>query len=287
MIPSNDLHWLDVINADRKTISNLESLPPSTFKHSPKRTTLPSLARSQSGLRQILLASNHESSNDAPPEAPPGPGGTRGECPKTPIAPFVLIPPALEEGNQAIGSIAYHNVDNVEPSIWFYLPYTAQDRAVREGVFKLQDGKGREDLMILRFTPNNPTPTFARIRLDSELINSEQWQAETTYRWSLRLNCEAEDGDITPVLIKGRIRTTAISPEVKSRLNAATTLEQRSQIYQQEELWYDWVQTLAEQGQESSSWSLFLESRFPGFENLAILQNTPISHEPITNSPLE
>ena len=159
------------------------------------------------------------------------PGTTRPET----TCPSVNLPlTALMANNGSdLTHVAY-------PTLWFYVPYTAaqvsrleflllnrqETETVYQTVIQLQENRPG----IIKVTVP-PQPQFAL-------------EPEQTYRWYLNLDCQPDRTTEPDLVVDGWMRRRLPSPNLQARVLA--TPERAHLIYQEEGLWYDAIDHLAQ-----------------------------------------
>lgn len=164
---------------------------------------------------------------------PPGKEGTgsRGNCiskqDKPPLTPI-------------IGSNQSQFTVKAYPTIWIYLPYTAQDAI--NGEFSLQDG----DTEIYHTRLKLPTKSgIVGINLPSTI---PALKVGKEYRWYFDINCShnvASDNSSTPVSVTGIVQRKLISEELERDLKIAKTPLEKIFVYAKHDIWYEAITELA------------------------------------------
>lgn len=181
-------------------------------------------------------------------------GGSRGACLVTDKpALTALVPPS------SVGATLAES-----PKLWFYVPYTlTSDRTVE---FVLKDDQNKTLY----------TTTFSSSDTPSGIISlsippTVSLATDKNYEWYLLIYCDAQNRDRF-VFVNGSIRRLE-RPELQNQL-VALSAEERTNLYTNEEVWYDAVNSLAEQMQVSpqdqnsrQAWTTLLQS--VGLEHLA------------------
>jgi hypothetical protein len=211
--------------------------------------TLPSLDSSglfasiQSNVSTVLSLNKLEE----PPDrgAPTGrePLGTRGSCQVSdrPFTPLLPLPNPEFSGYTLTG----------HPTFWFYVPYA--DRSERSGQFQLKHRDG--SLLYEAVFTLPPTPGFVRVSVPAitAALNFNQ-----PYRWSLILDCAAENDE--PSIVRHRGQITRISRSALVAQLATSTPLERIRLYRENQLWYDAAADLDKLSLGSESWNLLFQS---------------------------
>jgi hypothetical protein len=159
---------------------------------------------------------------------PPGKEGTgsRGDCiyqqNKPPLTSIV-------GGNQSYLTVKDY------PTIWVYLPYTAEEATSAE--FSLQDG----DIEVYRTRLKLPTKSgIIGITLPSTI---PALKVGKEYRWYFEINCSNSP---TPVSVTGVVEKKLISGELERSLKTAKTPLEKIFIYAKHDIWYEAITELAQ-----------------------------------------
>lgn len=165
---------------------------------------------------------------------PPGKEGTgsRGDCiyqqDKPPLTHLV-------GGNQS------HLTVKDYPTIWVYLPYTAQEAT--SGEFSLQDG----DIEVYRDRLKLPTKSgIVGITLPSTI---PALTVGKEYRWYFDINCSrnvSADNSPTPASVTGVVQRKLISVELERDLKTAKTPLEKIFVYAKHDIWYEAITELAQ-----------------------------------------
>jgi hypothetical protein len=148
-------------------------------------------------------------------------GGSRNDCPFISPPLTALIP--LSHWGKTVFE---------HPTLWFYVPYTPQQTPI--GEFVLQDEK-RNDIQRFSFSLAE-TPGFLSLTIPVKL------ELGKNYQWYFHIYCDSQKVS-TPFSVHGWIERTQINPQLISQLKTATLEEYW--LYQNEEIWYDAVNSLA------------------------------------------
>jgi Domain of Unknown Function (DUF928) len=171
------------------------------------------------------------------------PFGTRGPCEETPYPFTPLLPMASPEFSGY--TLAEY------PTFWFYIPYGG-DR-VSSGQFVLFDPAGDPFYVADLVLPN--TPGLVSLSLPT---SAPTMVVNQPYRWELTLYCVTETTEESEDLVSHTGFITRISnPDLVIQLSQATS-EERLQIYQENELWYDIFNLLEPIFPLSEEWKVVL-----------------------------
>jgi Domain of Unknown Function (DUF928) len=158
--------------------------------------------------------------------------GSRGDCiyqqDKPPLTRIV-------GGNQSQFTIKDY------PTIWVYLPYTAQEAT--NGEFSLQDG----DIEVYRTRLKLPTKSgIVGITLPSTI---PALKVGKEYRWYFDINCSlnvSADNSQTPASVTGIVQRKLISVELEKGLKTAKTPLENIFVYAKHDIWYEAITELAQ-----------------------------------------
>jgi Domain of Unknown Function (DUF928) len=199
---------------------------------------------------------------------PPGKEGTgsRGDCiyqqDKPPLTRIV-------GGNQS------HLTVKAYPTIWVYLPYTAQEAT--KGEFSLQDG----DMEIYRTSLKLPTKSgIVGISLPSKI---PALKVGKEYRWYFDINCSRHvsfDNSKTPASVTGVVERKLISVELERDLKTANTSLEKILVYAKHDIWYEAITDLAK--------LRLNEPNNPTFKKVwvELLKNEDLGLEQISQEPI-
>jgi hypothetical protein len=170
-------------------------------------------------------------------------GASRSTCPAVTTKLTALIPTAEVSTQRANGRT--HTTVNVfgqtvadRPVFWFYVPYTNQVANLTE--FVLQDATGKEIYKTPITLPQNPGVMAVRIPQDKPALESGK-----LYQWFFQYYC-APNKTSRPIFVNGWVQRIGLSADLKKQLTTATTLRERAQIYDKNNLWFDALTTLAD-----------------------------------------
>jgi hypothetical protein len=151
-------------------------------------------------------------------------GGSRGECPDTEIPLTVLMP----DSNFGLTTTE-------QPTLWFYLPYTADEVAF--GLFSLQTATGEDVGEPLDISLPSESPGFVSLTLPESL---KLETLETDYRWYLELYCGEDD---SPAYVSGWLQQVEPTPELSRQL--ADEKIASDTAYANATIWYDAISVIA------------------------------------------
>ncbi|MEB3280284.1 MAG: DUF928 domain-containing protein [Lyngbya sp.] len=153
--------------------------------------------------------------------------GTRGRCPGGVTA---LIP-ASNLGRTA----------SEQPTIYYYIPTSLQAVSLK---FELLD---EEDRILYEKVLENKDTEAGVIGLDlSEFEDAPTLEVNKNYHWYLTIRCEPDTSDPSgDIVIDGWINRVALSPTQLQQLESQPPSE-RLNLYAEEALWYETVNTLAQ-----------------------------------------
>jgi Domain of Unknown Function (DUF928) len=164
---------------------------------------------------------------------PPGKEGTgsRGDCiyrqDKPPLTRLV------GNSNQSQFTVKDY------PTIWVYLPYSAQEAT--NGELSLQDG----DIEVYRTSLKLPNKAgVIGINLPSTI---PALKVGKEYRWYFDINCShnGADNSPTPASITGVVQRKLISVELEKDLKTAKTALDKIFVYAKYDIWYEAITELA------------------------------------------
>lgn len=151
--------------------------------------------------------------------------GSRGDCPQVHVPLTALIP----TNDQGLTVAEY-------PHLWIFVPY--QSNNIASGEFVLQD-KQNNDVYRSNFTLSQ-APGIVNISLEK----AKPLQINQEYQWFFKLYCSQEKLS-SPLFVKGWVQRIAKNPQLEQKLATATTPQQRSTIYYENNIWYEAVTELA------------------------------------------
>ncbi len=179
---------------------------------------------------------------DRPPEREPA--GTRGPCEETdkPFTPLLPPPTSGFSGNTLTG----------HPTFWFYVPY--QTDSISSGKFSLEDQEGNSFYQTSFKLPQKPG--FVSVSIPTREKPLEKGKQ---YRWTFTLSCTSQDPTDSPrVWHKGTVQRVDM-PTLETRLKTAT-LEERINLYIENNIWYDAPTDLAKIQERSRTWRNLLRA---------------------------
>lgn len=165
---------------------------------------------------------------------PPGKEGTgsRGDCI------YKQDKPPL---TRIVGSNQSQFTVKDYPTIWVYLPYTAQEAT--NGEFSLQDG----DIEVYRTRLKLPTQSgIVGISLPSTIA---ALKVGKEYRWYFDINCSrhvSSDNSPTPASVTGVVQRKLISLELERDLKTAKIPLEKIFVYVKHDIWYEAITELAQ-----------------------------------------
>jgi Domain of Unknown Function (DUF928) len=184
-----------------------------------------------------------EPSDRGTPTDSGNPLGTRGNCPETDF-PFR---PLLPRTNAKFSGFTLSE----SPTFWFYIPY--QTNSITRGEFRLEDRERNLHAKIFLVLPQ--TPGFVSIPL--QLIE-KPLEKNKQYYWIFVLDCVArESSEPDRVWQDGWIERID-RPELEAQLQTAT-LEQRLNLYLDNQIWYDASKDLVEIRNFPPAWRKLLD----------------------------
>jgi hypothetical protein len=184
-------------------------------------------------------------------------GGSRGNCLTNNQQLVALIP-----------ETAIAKTTTTSPKLFFYIPETKQKNTVALE-FVLRD---RQDKLIYEtFLKTNEQSGIIAVDLPDS-VKATLLKTKENYHWYLSMICNPENRS-HDVVVEGWIQRVELEANIKKQLQFSQPLE-KAKIYQQQDIWYDALSTLAEekknsvlQPQVAMSWNKLLESI--GLGNLA------------------
>jgi hypothetical protein len=199
---------------------------------------------------------------------PPGKEGTgsRGDCisqqDKPPLTRIV-------GGHQSQFTVKDY------PTIWVYLPYTAQEAS--NGEFSLQDG----DIEIFRTRLKIPSKSgIVGVSLPS---NIPALKVGKEYRWYFDINCSrnlSSNNSSTPASVTGIVQRKLISVELERDLKTTKSLLEKVLVYAKHNIWYEAITELAQLRLNEPN-NLTFNTVWVGFLNNENFSLGKISQEPI------
>lgn len=152
-------------------------------------------------------------------------GAGRGNCPAVKPPLTALIP------TSNFGTTLAER-----PTLWFYVPYSAQQ--VNSGEFILQDSEGNDIIRTPFKLPNQPG--YISFHFPSTAPSLE---INKEYRWYFNLYCDAKKAS-SPITVEGWIQRIQITPEMQSQISGNQS--QKYLVYEQNGIWFDAIANLAE-----------------------------------------
>jgi hypothetical protein len=178
-----------------------------------------------------------------PPEREPA--GTRGPCQETnaSFTPLLPLPKPGFSGYTLTG----------HPTFWFYVPY--QTGSISSGKFSLEDQEGNSFYQTSFKLPQ--TPGFVSVSIP---ITEKPLEKGKQYRWTFTLSCTSQDPTDSPrVWHKGTVQRVDM-PALETRLKTANSLEERINLYIENNIWYDAPTDLAKIQERSRTWRNLLRA---------------------------
>jgi hypothetical protein len=175
----------------------------------------------------------YQLTNDPPDRGtPPTQGGTgsRGNC---------LHNPQRSPLTPITGGDRLDLTTSEHPTVWIYLPYSAEDAPV--GEFSLQDDE--DEVYRTQFAmPSSPGVVGVTVSATNELELGKH------YRWYLEVDCPRATvgGQSEPATLTGTVQRVARSADLDRQLQIATTAVQRASAYASQGIWYDTITELAQ-----------------------------------------
>lgn len=177
-------------------------------------------------------------------------GGAGRGCGNRPEElPTPLVPLATGSKNVRWGLT---NTDR--PTFWLHTPKGIKDGALI--VLVLQDGIGKTShRLTFQIPPHSPSAVLS-LPIPA---TAPPLQANTLYRWEIRLFCNsgnsalAEPSIDIPIIFKGGIQRTTLSAKRQRQLETVRTPLDRATFYANNGIWYDALTTLGVQVQGKQS----------------------------------
>lgn len=225
------------------------------------RLPLPVRAQSTSPANIISNSSNQKQVQFNPPDFSDvgrprrrTSGGSRGPCRVADQPPLTALVPDTSIGLTLATS----------PNFLFYVPYAlTNDHSVE---FVLKDDQNNQ-VYITKFPGNETPPGIVNLQLPSTV----SLEANKNYDWYFLIHCDAQNQDRF-VYVNGLIRRVE-RPDMETQLTSVPSQERATQ-YASEGIWYEAVNSLAEQLRVSpqnsrlkEDWVTLLQS--VGLEHLA------------------
>lgn len=163
-------------------------------------------------------------------------GARRGTCSET-ENPLLALTSATEVETDTLPEIYVGGMTTAEqPTFWFDVPYALTDELTAE--FVLQDIQGQDVYRTTsaEFSLPNQTPGIVSVSVSGEA----RLEIGKAYQWYFKVDCGSE----SPLYVQGGIERVALSPQTQSQIAAASSLE-KAAIYQENEIWYDAIDTIA------------------------------------------
>lgn len=166
-----------------------------------------------------------------------GPRDPENQCP-TREAPVIALVPALEDtSSQGLSTTNVGGVTTSEhPTFWFYVPYSFTNQLTAEFILQNEAGQTVYTISSTEFPSEQQTPGVIGIAVPM-MVTLEPGQV---YQWFFKFNCGSE----APIYVSGGIERIPLDPDLANQLAQLTPVEQ-VQLYQQNEIWYDALDTVA------------------------------------------
>ena len=185
-------------------------------------------------------------------------GGTRGGCPQdaNESPDLTLLIPANQQGL----TVAEY------PTFFAFVP----QNKTRIGEFILYDKTDKK--LIYRTTLQlSDTPGIVSVKLPG---NQPPLKIGNNYEWRFSLHCKATDDRSEDLIKIGRIKRVELSAAI-GKIQSNTNPLEKARIYQENNIWYDALQTLAELNSTTASnsnivtiWQQLLKSE-PNLKEIA------------------
>ncbi|UIE38129.1 DUF928 domain-containing protein [Leptodesmis sichuanensis] len=206
--------------------------------------TLPIRAQSGRGEPKPDGNSNSGSDRGRPPKRVGG-GDRRGQCNIPQTATNQELIALVPEQGEALSITE-------TPTLWFYVPYAPTSPLSAR--FTLRDEQGRRALFAPILFPLSGTPGIIGIRLPKPL------QPETSYHWYLTILCQSKAEGPG---VDGWVRRVVPDSQLSQQLQQPLSLQERLDLYQKANIWYDRLTLLAEQhtsnAQAANKWRRLLQ----------------------------
>lgn len=156
-------------------------------------------------------------------------GGSRGDCPYKPDLPPMT---ALIPGNATKLTV------RESPTVWVYVPYTADE--VNQGRFYLQNEDGEQEFFRFDFQLP-PTPGVVGIQFPS----TYRLNLNEIYQWNFEIDCPTDDeSEFRRAIVIGVMQRIDPSEVIEGQ-SENSSLEQVS-FYALAGVWYDAIDRLAQ-----------------------------------------
>lgn len=181
------------------------------------------------------------------------PAGGRGSCEKTTKnIPFTPLLPVNKSGFSGY-TLSEH------PNFWFYIPYKTS--SISSGKFSIEDKEGNTFYQTSVKLPN--TPGFVSISIPT---TEKPLEKNKAYNWTFTLYCASQDLEQPPqVWHRGTVQRIDM-PTLETQLKTAK-LEERTNLYIKNNIWYDASTDLAKIHDSPQAWRNLLNA--VGLEQLA------------------
>lgn len=196
--------------------------------------SLAAIALVLSSLMTVQLLSEKANAIDPPPD--------RG-TPKDSSPPTITRPPKClsQEVPGNLTALVMNNGSDytlsASPTLWVRVPFSKD--SISSIDLTIYDETERKTLYTQSFK-SPQTPGFIPIPLFPSRQNA--LKVGQTYRWYIGVKCKSTEG-AAGAEIRGWIQRKAITPAIKQQLGV--TKQQQYKIYQQNQIWYDAIDSLA------------------------------------------
>jgi len=186
-------------------------------------------------------------------------GGTRGSCSVSNQMPLTSLMPIRNPENQRT-RLPVNPALTVatNPTFFLYVPTTTAQYA-EFLVFDAQDNEVYQTTLQFPRVSTSEVSTSGIVKLS--LPANVSLETGKNYRWVFAVSCMTSDGDISSnYFVEGWIQRTDLSPDLKTKIDRATPLEQ-AKLYAEARIWSETL-TIAAQLRTSKpdEWEELLKS---------------------------
>lgn len=189
-----------------------------------------------------------------------GRGAINGPCRKL-DEPLIALVPSTQEGVPFV-----EQTISQRPNFWFYIPSLPVTQPYAEFVLTDEDGK---DVYSGVF-PLQSTPEIISLQLPS---NFTSLKPNKDYRWIFHAICNPQDRS-ADVVVNGWLKYTPANDNLNWRLKL-TPVTERTQVYIENQLWYETLTNLAELRQQNPQDAIIQADWAKMLQEMSLPENTP------------
>jgi hypothetical protein len=201
-------------------------------------------ANAENGFTQTLKSNLPQPPDRGTPTNDDGTPATRGNCPETDLA----LRPILPKTEAEFSGLTLSEY----PKFWFYVPYQSHD--ISQGRLRIEDQEGNLHAEMVFVLPQ--TPGFVNVPLQ---LTGKPLEKNKQYYWIFILDCASSKlAEPNRDWQQGWIERVE-RPDLEMQLQTAT-IEQRFNLYWENQIWYDVPRDLDEIRKIPSIWRTLLQA---------------------------